>query len=62
MNGKGIVSGGQRGVENHEIGGIMGKNADQKTHDGDNLAKLNDAKCPIPPRFLLKGRLENKKK
>jgi len=30
MNGKGIVSGGQRGVENHEIGGIMGKNAYQK--------------------------------
>ena len=44
MNEKGVISGGQRGVECYEIGGKVGKNTGAKTCNGNNLAKLNDAK------------------
>ena len=47
MNEKDVVSGGKGDVECHEKGGKVGKNADRKTHNGSNLAKLNDAKCTI---------------
>ena len=47
MNGKGLVSERQRGVECDEKGGKIRKNAGQKTHNGINLAKLNEAKCTI---------------
>jgi len=47
MNGKGVVSDRQRGVECDEKGGKIHKNTNQKTHNGNNLAKLNDAKCTI---------------
>ena len=47
MNDKGVVSDGQRGVESHEIGGKVGKNSGQKTRNGNNLAKQNDAKSII---------------
>ena len=47
MNGKGGVSGRQRGVECDAMGGKVRKKTDQKRHNGNNLAKLNDAKCII---------------
>ena len=47
MNDKGVVSDGQRGVESHEIGGKVGKNSGQKTRNGNNLARQNDAKSII---------------
>ena len=47
MNEKGIVSDKQRSVECEEKGGKIRKNTGQKTHNGNNLAKQNDAKCPI---------------
>jgi len=47
MNGKGIVSGGQRGVESHETGGKVDKKAGRKSCKVINLEKLNDAKCTI---------------
>ena len=51
MSDNGVVSDGQRGVESHEMGGKVGKNSGQKTRNGDNLAKQNDAKSIIrcPP-------------
>ena len=44
MNDRGVVSDGQRGVESHEMGGKVGKNSEQKSRNGNNLAKQNDAK------------------
>jgi len=40
MNGNEGVSGRQRGVECDEKGGKIHKNTNQKTHNGNNLAKL----------------------
>ena len=37
----------ERGVERYEMGGKVDKNTDPKTHNGHNLARLNDAKCII---------------
>ena len=47
MNGKGGVSGRQRDDGCDEMGGKFAKNTAQKTHNCNNLAKLNDAKCTI---------------
>ena len=47
MNKNGLVIGGQRNVECYELGGKVGKNTGPETHNGNNLAKLNDAKCTI---------------
>ena len=44
MNGKGGVSGRQRDDGCDEMGGKFAKNTAQKTHNCNNLAKLNDAK------------------
>ena len=47
MNGKGVVADWQRGVENHEKRWKSRQNQVRKKHDGDNLERLNDAKCII---------------
>ena len=47
MNEKGVVKDGKRISRCHEIGGKVGKNTDPKTCNGNNLAKLNDAKSTI---------------
>ena len=47
MSDNGVVSDGQRGVESHEIGGKVGKDSGQKTRNGNNLARQNDAKSII---------------
>ena len=47
MNGKGFVSDGKRNVGCYEKDEKVGKNRVQKTHNGNNLEKLNDAKCTI---------------
>ena len=60
MNGKGIVSDRQRGVECDEKGGKYAKNTAQKTRNGDNLAKLNDTKSCVCARFLARGHFKNK--
>ena len=51
MNEIGFVRDRQRSVECYETGGKLDKNMGTKTHNGNNLAKLNDAKCTIscPP-------------
>ena len=51
MNGKGVVRDRQKSVECYELGEKLDKNMGTKTHNGNNLAKLNDAKCTIscPP-------------
>jgi len=51
-NRKGIVSGIQMDVECHEKGGKGGKNTGRKTHNGVNLAKLNDAKSGVYVRVF----------
>ena len=62
MNEKDVVSGGKGDVECHEKGGKVGKNADQKTHNGNNLAKLNDAKCTIHTHVFDKKAFEEQGK
>ena len=52
MNEKGIDIGGQRNVDCHGIGGEVGKFTAFKTHNGNNLAKLNDAKCSVYVRVF----------
>jgi len=47
MNGKRFVSCRQWSVECDEMDGEIHKNTDQKTNNGNNLAKLNDAECSI---------------
>ena len=47
MSDNGVVSDGQRGVESHEMGGKVGKDSGQKTRNGNNLARQNDAKSII---------------
>ena len=46
-NGEGVVSDRQRVLNAMKRVGKFAKNAGQKTHKGNNLAKLNDAKCTI---------------
>jgi len=41
----GLVAKVKGGIKCHRIGGKVGKNIAPKTHLGNNLAKLNDAKC-----------------
>ena len=59
MSDNGVVSDGQRGVESHEMGGKVGKDSGQKTRNGNNLAKQNDAKSIILLVFFPKMRLQN---
>jgi len=60
MDGKGVVSDRQRGVECDEKGGKIHKNTNQKIYKGNNLAKLNDRECPFFAHRLHKNHLENK--
>jgi len=42
----------QRNVECYEMGGKVGKKTAHKTHNANNLAKLNDAKCIVSCPFF----------
>ena len=62
MNKEKVVSDGQRNVEGHETRRKVGKNTRQKTHIGNNQAKLNDAKSTIHARFFAQTSFEKQGK